>query len=53
MIGYATKTVLDTAKSTSKKVVHKTADATRELIGNKLHETIFKPKPVLIVNSKC
>ena len=48
----AIKTGIDGAKSTSKKVVHKTAEATRELIGNKVPEKILKPKPVLIVNSR-
>ena len=48
----AIKTGVDAAKSTSKKVVHKTAEATGELIGNKVPEKTLKPKPVLIVNSR-
>ena len=32
----ATKTGIDAAKTTSKRVVQKTAEATRDLIGNKI-----------------
>ena len=35
---WATKTGLDTAKTASKKVVHKTAEATAALIENKIAE---------------
>ena len=42
----ATKTGLDAAKTGSKKVVHKIAEATGELIGNKITNKIVKPKPV-------
>ena len=46
----ATKIRLDAAKVASKKVVHKTVEATAELIGNKIAEKIEKPKPVPDVN---
>ena len=36
VIGYCTKAGLDSAKTFSKKLVHKTAEATFELIGNKI-----------------
>ena len=42
----ATKTGLDAAKTASKKVVHKTDEATGELIGNKIDEKVVKPKPM-------
>ena len=42
----ATKTGLDAAKTASKKVVHKTVEATGELIGNKIDEKVVKPKPM-------
>ena len=35
-----------------KKLVHKRAEATRELIGKKITEKIVKPKPVPDVNSR-
>ena len=44
----ATKTGLDVLKTTSKKVVHKTAEATRELIENKISDKIRKPKLYLL-----
>ena len=43
----ATKTGIDAAKTTSKRVVQKTADATRDLIGNKIADKI-----TLVVKSK-
>ena len=36
----ATKAGIDAAKSASKRVVQKTAEATRDLIGNKIADTI-------------
>ena len=48
----ATKTGLDTAKTTFKKVVHKTVETTGELIGNKITEEIVRPKPVSDANSR-
>ena len=48
----ATKTGLDVAKAASKKVVHKTAEAKGEFIGNKIGEKIPKPKPVSEANSR-
>ena len=51
MLKDATKTRLDAAKTASKKVVHKTAEATRKLIRNKIAVTIVKPKPVPFENS--
>ena len=46
----ATKTGLDVAKTASKKIVHKTAEPTGELIGNKIAEKIVKQKPAPDVN---
>ena len=43
----ATKAGIDAAKTTSKRVVQKTADATRDLIGNKIADEI-----TLVVKSK-
>ena len=37
---WATKTGLDAAKTASKKVVHKTVEATAVLIGNKIAEKL-------------
>ena len=36
----ATKTAIDAAKTASKRVVQKTAEATRDLIGNKIADKI-------------
>ena len=52
VIGYCTKAGLDTAKTFSKKLVHKTAEATFELIGNKISKKFMKPKPVTNENSR-
>ena len=52
MLNTTTKTGLDVHKTSSKKVIHKTAEATRELIGNKIAEKIVKPKPVPDENSR-
>ena len=48
----ATKTGLDVAKTASKKVVHKTAEATGVVTGNKIADKIVKPKPFPEVNSR-
>ena len=43
----ATKTGIDSAKTASKRVIQKTAEATRDLIGNKITDKITsvgKPK---------
>ena len=51
-----TKTGLDPAKTASKKVLHKTAEVTGEMIGNKILKKnsgkIVKPKPLPAENSK-
>ena len=47
-----TKSGLDSAETASEKVVHKTAEATDELIGNKIAESIVKPKPLPVANSR-
>ena len=47
LIDTATKTEIDAAKTASKRVVQKTAEATRDLIGNKIADkitSIGKPK---------
>ena len=48
----ATKTRLDILKTASKKVVHKTPEATGELIGNKIADEIVKAKSVPDKNSR-
>ena len=48
VVGHCHKTGLDAAKTDSKIVVHKTAETTEELIGNKIAEKNVKQKPVLI-----
>ena len=52
LLDTATKTGLDATKTAFKKVVHKTAEATGVLIGNKIAEKIVKPKPVPDLNSR-
>ena len=45
--GYCNKTGMDTAKTASKRVVHKTAETTGDLIGDKTSDkitSIGKPK---------
>ena len=44
----ARKTGLDAAKSASKKVFHKAAEATGELLGNKIAEKNVRPKSYLM-----
>ena len=47
LMGTATKTGMDAAKTASKRVVQKTAEATGDLIGNKIADeitSIGKPK---------
>ena len=47
LMNTATKTEMDTAKTASKRVVQKTEEATRDLIGNKIADRITsmgKPK---------
>ena len=46
-----TKAGLDITKTASRKVGHKTAGATGELIGKKIADEIYEMKPVLDVNS--
>ena len=48
------KKILDTAKckASSKKVVHKAAEATGKLIRNKIANKVVKPKPVPNENSR-
>ena len=46
------KTGLDALKTAPKRVVHKTAEATGEFIGNKLAHKIGKLKPVTDENSR-
>ena len=46
LLDTATKTGIDAAKTTSKRVVQKTAEATGDLIGNKTADKIYsKGKP--------
>ena len=48
----ATKTGIDAAKTTSKRVVPKTAEATRDLTGNKIADkvtSIGKPKEKIYI----
>ena len=53
LIDTATKTGADTSKSASKKVVHRIAEATEELIGNETAEKVVKPKPMLHWNLRA
>ena len=48
----ATKAGLDTLKSVSKKIVHKTAEAIGEFLGNKIANKIIKRKLVHETNSR-
>ena len=48
----ATKTGLDAAKTDSKKVVHKTTEATGKFIWNKIAEKVVQPRPVSRTNSR-
>ena len=48
----AIKTRLDAAKTAFKKVVHKTAEATTESIGNRVAEKGVKPKSVNEANPR-
>ena len=51
----ATKTGLDLKldlKTASKKVIHKTAEATRKFTGHETANKIMKPKPVLDENAR-
>ena len=43
---------LDSLKTTSKKVVHKAAEATGEFIGKKIADKIVKQNPVIDENSR-
>ena len=52
LLDATTKSGLDPAESASEKVVHKTAEAAGELIGNKIAESIVKPKPLSVANSR-
>ena len=45
-MGTVTKTGLDASSTASKKVVHETAEATGELIRNKINEKIVKTESV-------
>ena len=44
LLDTATETGLDAAKTASRKVVHKTAEARGDLIGSEIAEKILKPK---------
>ena len=46
LLDAATKTGLHTLKTATNKVAHNAAEATGEVIGNKITNKISKPKPV-------
>ena len=46
----STKTGLDAVKTASKKLVHKTAEAAGEFIGNKIADNILNVKPISDMN---
>ena len=46
------ETGLDAARNASKKVLHKTTEAGRDLIGNKIADKIVKLKPMLFHQGK-
>ena len=48
----AKRTGLDPAKTTSKTVVHKTAETAGELIGDKFAKEMVNPKPPIDENSR-
>ena len=52
LLDNATKTRLDALKTASKKVVHKTTEATREFLGNKIADKTVKANPMTDVCSK-
>ena len=52
LLDTAAKTELDAVKTASKKAVHGAAEATAELIGNKIAEKNVKTKPVRDENSR-
>ena len=52
LLDTVTKAGLDAGKTGSKKVVHKIAEPTEELVRNKIAEKIVEPKPVSDVNSR-
>ena len=52
LLDTATKTGIDAAKAVPKKVVHKTAEATGQLIRNEIAEKIVKQKLRPYVNSR-
>ena len=52
LLDTATKTELDTLKITSKKEVHKAAEAAGKFIGNKIAEKILKTKTLPAENSR-
>ena len=52
LLDTAAKTELDAVETASKKSVHGAAEATAELIGNKIAEKIVKTKPVPDENSR-
>ena len=47
-----TKTGIDAAKTTFRNLFRKAAEATGDLIGNKIAEKIVKPKPLSDLNSR-
>ena len=49
----ALKTGLVARKTASKKLINKTAEATREFMGSKIVEKIAKPKPVSYEFERC
>ena len=50
LLDTATKTGLDTQKTASRKLVHKTAEATGEFIGARITDEVVKPKPISDIN---
>ena len=48
LLDNATKTRLDALKTASKKVVHKTTEATREFLGNKITDKTEKANPTTL-----
>ena len=52
ILGTATKTRLDTLKTASKRLVHKTTETTAEFIRNKIAIKVVKPTPAPDENSR-
>ena len=51
LLDHAKKSAIDALKTSSKRVIHKTAEATGDLIGNKIVDRITKVSKILPQNN--